>query len=337
MNNLIAKLAWYEKRKHEIDQDADKNGGKVRRQDMWSRNYFRNPYLARATEEQISQRFCDVFHNQVDLDDQGRICMKPILESDAWMFQRWGNILDELSAQGGVPVDMIAAANEPLTKYFDDEVTKGVLLFRDAPELDRLELVKFSRRDFIERMHLHGETRIAPASAYADGSLLNAQQDLEIQCDFMIPTARLASKGYRHADIEGKTYDISDGDTQIIEEVPNYFVYCMCREIDRRLPTDFNSDAALVIHDAKQFQRRFFDAIREKLGNWDLKNGNVIYYDPYTDYKRNRVLEMTKHLRFYYQKEFRLLARPKKPFDHDLEPFFIKIGSLEDIATPYYL
>lgn len=337
MNDLQAKLAWFAKRKSEIDLEAQRNGGKIRRQDHWSKSYFKNPYLARATDEQFFNRLCNVFHNQVELDDLGRISMRPVLENDAWMFQRWSHLLDEHGTRGGFTGEMIAAAKAPLEQYFENGEPAGVRLFRDLTRNGKSGLVKFSRREFIESMHKHGRIRIAPASAYADGNLLHAQHDLEVQREFMIPTAKMALKGYRHANIEGNIYDISQGDVRIVEAVPNYYVYCMCREIDRRLPTDFAVDAALEIHDTRQFQRRFFDALREKLKGWDFRNGEVVYYDPYTDYKRNRVLEMTKHLKFYYQKEFRILARPKRAVVYDLEPFFIEIGSLEDISTPYFL
>jgi len=259
------------------------------------------------------------------------------MENDAWMFQRWSHLLAEHGLRGGLTGDMMAAANTPLDRYFEDGEPSGIKLFRNVRDVEKSALVKFSRREFIKSMYQHGKIRIAPASAYADGNLLHAQHDLEVQRDFMIPTAEMLLKGFQHVKIEGQNYDISQGDVPIIETVPNYYVYCMCREIDRRLPTDFASDAALVIHDPKQFQRRFFNALREKLGGWDMRNGEVTYYDPYTDYKRHQVLEMTKHLRFYYQKEFRLLARPKQVIAHDLEPFFIEIGSLEDISTPHFL
>jgi len=256
--------------------------------------------------------------------------------NDYWMLQRWAHVMEEAGGRGGFLGEMIAAANEPLNKYFEQGEPPGVRLFRDAQESSGPTLVKYSRRDFIERMYRFGEIRIAPASSYSDGSLLNAQQDLEVQREFVIPTAKLFTKGFRHAEIEGRTYSIVHGDVSIVERMEDYYVYCLCREVDRRLPTDFKADAALVIHDRRKFQRLFFKALRERLGNWDMRNGEVTYFDPYTDYKRHRVLEMCKHFRFNYQKEFRILARPKRPNTIELEPFFIKLGNLEGVATPYF-
>lgn len=295
------------------------------------------PYLARATDDELSARFNDVTPNVIDLDEQGKICFRT--ENNGWILQRWGHLVEEYGARGGGFSADPNVVGTLLHRYFENGEPSGVRLFQNVGGAERNGLVKYSRRQFIENMYRKGIIRIAPASGYTNGNLLHAQQDLEVQRDFTIPTAELAIKGYQHATIEGKSYDISQGDVRIVETVPDYYVYCLCRQIDWRLPTDFESDAALVIHDAKQFQRRFFDAMREKLGGWDMKNGEVIYYDPYLDYKRHKVLEMTKHLRFYYQKEFRLLARPgkKRRIAHDLEPFFIEIGSLEDISTPHFL
>ena len=257
--------------------------------------------------------------------------------NDNWMLQKWAHVMEEVGVRGGFSGDVISASTEPLEKYFEQGKPDGLQLLADAIPADKMTLVKYSKREYIERMYRDGEIRIAPASIYADGSLLSAQQDLEVQRQFMIPTAESFTKGYLHMNVEGKVYNISDGDIQISEDLQNYYLYSMCREIDYRLPIDFNADAALVINDAKKFQRLFFDAVRDKLKGWDMRNGVVSYYDPYTDYKRHRVLEMTKHFRFNYQKEFRLLARPKKEQKLTLEPFFIRIGSLKDISTPYFM
>jgi hypothetical protein len=335
--SLEEKISWFNNKRTELIIQSRANGGKIIRSDLWRKDYYTNPYLARAKDDDLFNRLCDVFHNQVDLDDQGRICPSPMMHNDAWILQRWAHLVEELSTRGGFTGEMLNAANEPLHKYFARGIPPGVVLFRGGTPLKSKALVKYSKRDFIEKMHRTGEIRLAPASYYASGSLLNAQQDLEVQRQFTIPTGIFFNKGYSHMNVEGKTYNIAQGDITINERIEDYFLYCMCREIDRRLPTDFEADAALVIHDPSKFQRLFFDALREKLRGWDMRNGEVKYYDPYTDYKRHNILEMTKHFKYYYQKEFRLVARPKAANAINLEPFFLRLGSLEDISTPYFL
>lgn len=234
------KLEWFQYRRQEIEAEAIRNGGKVRRQDLWRKNYFKFPYMARMTPDQFFNRICDVFHNQVELDEQGRISAAPMMHNDAWMVQRWAHVMEEAGARGGFVGEMIAAANDPLKKYFENGQPSGVKLFEGLNGKHGQALVKYSRREFIERMHRLGEIRIAPASTYSDGSLLSAQQDFEVQRKFIIPTAEMHIKGFRHAKIEGVTYDISSGDVEIVEEMKDYFVYCLCREVDRRLPTDFS-------------------------------------------------------------------------------------------------
>jgi len=336
MMELHEKIEWFKYRRKEIETEASRNGGKVRRQDLWRMNYFKFPYLARMTPEQFFTRVCDVLHNQVDLDEQGRISAGPMMHNDSWMFQRWSHVIEEAGTRGGFLNEMIAAANEPLNKYYEHGQPFGVKFLEGLTKEHSGAIVKYSRRDFIERMYRFGEIRLAPASTYSDGNLLTAQQDLELRREFIIPTAEMFVNGFRHAKIEGVVHDISSGDVKISEEMEDYYVYCLCREVDRRLPTDFKADAALVIRDRRAFQRRFFDALRDKFRGWDFRNGEVTYFDPYTDYRRNKVLEMTKHFRFHYQKEFRLLVRPRRKMMHELEPFIISIGSLEDISTPVY-
>lgn len=335
--DLKQKLEWFSSRDKSLVQEQANNGGRLRRGDFWRRDYYKNPYLARATDAQFFKRVCDVFHNQMELDEEGRITPKPSMNNNNWLMQRWAHVMEEAGTRGGFNGELLSSANEPLRKYFENGRAPGVELFRDFKNAPKAPLVKYSRREFVESMYRFGEIRVAPASEYASGSLLDAQRDLEVQREFIIPTAKLIAKGYTQADIEGQQYNIAEGDVSIVEETENYYVFCLCREVDRRLPSDFNADAALVIHDATAFQRLFFDALRERLGNWEMRNGHVTYYDPYSDYKRHRVLEMTKHFKFHYQKEFRLLARPKRQLQYQLEPFFLRLGSLENLATPYYM
>ena len=88
----------------------------------------------------------------------------------------------------------------------------------------------------------------------------------------------------------------------------------------------------LLLKTRKRFQRLFFDALRSSLPTSVFYNGDVDYYDPYLDFKKYKTPEMIKHIRFHYQKEFRLVAKPKVHGKRNLEPLFINIGSMEDYA-----
>lgn len=334
--DINQKISWFFSRKLELIRAANENNGRIKRQDQWRINYYTSPYLARATDEELFERCCDIFHNQLEINEKRQITPDLAMRNNAWMMEKWAHVMEEVGSRGGFLSDLMAAMVKPMSKYFESSPYDGVNLLEGAAARERQTLVRYSRGDYIERMYRLGEIRISPASTYADASLLLAQQDLELKREFIIPTWKLFVQGYNKANINGNIYDISSGDVIIREYTQDYYIYCMCDSIDRRLPVDFSADSALVIHDAKKFQRKFFDALRDKLKGWKMINDKITYYDPYLDFKKYKTLEMIKNLKYYYQKEFRLLAKYTGILRYDLDPFFIYIGSLEDISTPYY-
>lgn len=323
---------WFQDRLKQLEAEAAQNGGKLKRSDHWRATYYRDPYFVRATDEEYFQRFCDVFHNQVYLTENGHIAPLDVLQNDSNLMRKFTSLMEEQSFRVAITGELIQAANEPLNKYFDGDGPIGVNLFKSVDEPSRPYLVKFSKKKYVEQMLKTGTFRVSPASLYSNGSLLHAQQDLETEREFVIPTYDKILKGYDHVNVEGMKFNVTQNDPQIRVSVPDYYLLSLCRDLDRRMPTDFDADAALIIKDYKKFQRLFFDQLRDTLKGWDFKNGEVDYYDPYLDFKRYKVPEMTKHFRFHYQKEFRIVARPKQPVTTDLEPIFVEIGPMDEYA-----
>ena len=79
-------------------------------------------------------------------------------------------------------------------------------------------------------------------------------------------------------------------------------------------------------------------AIKDKFGE-DYKYMwiPVNYVDPYHHNPEIFSVYFCKHFRYAYQMEQRFLMIPKHEKDVVLEPFFIELGSLEDIAKFYFL
>lgn len=323
---------WFQERLRQLEAEAARNSGKLQRHDHWRLSYYRDPYFIRSTDDQYFHRFCDVFHNLVYLNELGQIAPLDVLQNDSMLMRKFAALMEEQSFRIAITGSLIQAANEPIGKYFDNDVPIGVKLFENIRQPKSPYLVKFSKREYVEQMLNTGTFRVSPASLYSSGSLLHAQQDLETEREFIIPTYDKVLQGYEYVNVEGMKFNITQADPVIRISVPDYYLVSLCRDMDRRMPTDFESDAALIIKDSKRFQRLFFDQLRGKLKGWDFRNGDVSYYDPYLDFMRYKVPEMTKHFRFHYQKEFRLVARPKKQVAAALEPFFVNIGPMHDYA-----
>ena len=112
----------------------------------------------------------------------------------------------------------------------------------------------------------------------------------------------------------------------------DYFLFCTCTDISRRMPTDFEADAALIIKDKMAFIDRLRKAFAQQYPHWQFLEGNVYYYDPFNDIPKDMNQEFWKHISFSYQKEHRCVLRPKRKEEGELQAFFVELGSLEDIS-----
>lgn len=323
---------WFQSRLAELQAKSVVNGGTLKNSEHWQVEYYRHPYFVRANEESYFQRFCDVSLNQFYLSAEGEIAHIDVLQDDSSLMKKFTCLLEEQSLREGITSRLSQAISDPINEYFLDGGPVGVKLFKDVVPPKTPYLVKFSTKEFIKQMLHHGRFRISPASLYSKGNLLFAQQDLETERDFIVPCYDRALLGYKSVKIQGKTYNIEEEEPVITTSVQDYYLLSLCTDLDRRMPTDFDSDTALIIKDRRKFQRLVFGELQKKLIDWNFSSGDVDYYDPYLDYKKYKELERTKHFRFQYQKEYRFLARSSKPISIDLEPFLFNIGPMNDYA-----
>lgn len=117
---------------------------------------------------------------------------------------------------------------------------------------------------------------------------------------------------------------------------PDYFLFSLCDHIYYRMPTDFSSDAALVIRDPDLFAQRVISSFLARWPDWAAKYGPVTYYDPYRDYTKVRIHEMSKHFGYAYQREVRIALRARRRPSNSLEPEFLDVGPMTDYAELVY-
>ena len=139
--------------------------------------------------------------------------------------------------------------------------------------------------------------------------------------------------------IEFQEHTISFGHDDIVIPVvvPDYFMYSLCNEVYYRLPTDFEADAALVIHDQNLFAQRLISTFLASNPEWEPYAGDIAYYDPFMDHTKVRVPEMTKHFGYSYQREYRIAFRSKTSIKTQLEPQLLNIGPMTDYAQLLYV
>jgi hypothetical protein len=193
-------------------------------------------------------------------------------------------------------------------------------------------VVKYGRKEFLEPMLREGAIRICPASFYQDPSLISSIQDDEIRRTFFIPTFRERLAGQTSIEFQGHQIKFDNDDIVLPLVCPDYFLFSLSDKIYYRLPTDFDADSALVILDPELFLQRVIGQFLAQNQNWKHLYGPAVYYDPYRDYRKVRVPEMSKHFGYAYQREVRIAFRSKQPIRTGLAPQFLKIGPLTDFA-----
>nr|WP_250808853.1 hypothetical protein [Neorhizobium tomejilense] len=325
------RLRLYEDQAKKYADEAAANCGRISRSDSWRHQYLADPYLIGAPDERVAERFQQVFMNAMDLTEQGQIAPLPVGEPDSFML-KFTHLLEEYGGRGGIPVPVVGEARKPLLAYFEsgDPIAKTIFSGYSTPTSPFV--VKYGRREFLEPTFRTGRIRICPASYYNDTSHNAAVRDDELHRTFFIPTHKERLKGVHHIDFQGHRIEFGDDDIVLPVLAPDYFLFSLCDHIYYRMPTDFGSDAAIVIRNPGLFVQRLISSFLARWPDWEPEYGPVIYYDPYRDYTKVRIHEMSKHFGYAYQREVRIILRAKHAPRSSLQPEFLDLGPMTDYA-----
>lgn len=325
-------LDWYDRRLNKYKTLSRENGG-LSRHEVWRVQYLQHPYLLLCSDEELEERWIDVFANTVTLNEEGKIGVElEGIHEPGHMTETFTHMLEACSARGGVEAEQMEKGKAELQKYFEHGEPLGVAMFKNMPRRIKNSIVKFSRYEFLEPMLRQGRLRLAPASYYARGSHLKSVRDLETHKTLRIPVVSEALAGETHINYDGKNLLIEGGAVTLPLVVPDYFLFSTCLDLDRRMPTDFEADAALIIRDADGFFHKVKKAFEKQIDQANFYHGPVKYFDPFRWKPDGTILpEMMKHFAFSYQKEHRIVALPVTR-ELQVEPVFLEIGSMQDYA-----
>jgi hypothetical protein len=296
---------------------------------QWLKQYRQARYMEHLALEELQHRAGDLMKNVVELTPEGKIGAVPVDGEGADLWRKWTHVCDEFQLRfGPFPAGFTSGWVKNI---------KGLKVNRTAvpPEYLALAsrrdiLLKLGKRAHMEAMFEAGQLRIAPASGYRDPSLNDAVRDDELSFESIAPPGTKV--------IVSETRDgpfVPVGGVQILRmksTLPtDYFVYCMAHSARPRLFGDFEADACVVITNPKEFIDRVVAAVELKLPGYAHSRAKVRYADPHFDHGRLPIA-LTKHFRFAYQREFRMIWVPPTP-QKDLKPFLITVGTLKDIAA----
>lgn len=295
----------------------------------WIREYRVNRYLKQLSTVELYERTADIVSNMLFLADDGKYRPRfrvradriyaPIRNLD---FLRMAtDVWEEARLRGTADVDtLLDPTRLQIAKRLTDEswCRRPNWVTASRLSLERYKrprmLFRFSKAQWNLDFISCGRTHVSPASRYKDAES-NAVKDDELRLHWYDKNLSLQ-----------------------VAEVQDYYSLCLSSEYDYRLFFDFQSDSCVAIKDPAAFSIRLQNAIARH----NDKNPNsrirvlyecpVIYVDPFSLAPPETVAEVhfCKHFRFAYQTEFRYVLRAVD--ERQLQPFFLELGSLEDIA-----
>lgn len=297
----------------------------------WRLQYRQRRYLEFADLDKIEQRTKDIIANVTTLTEKGQIGLHSMEKEGGYWMRLFTHILEEHSLRdSGFRPGFMKDASVPVASFPRQPGAIEVLKGR-AIDLNKC-IFKFGKRVHLEALLNEGKLRIAQASYYSDPSLNAAIRDDELQFNFEMHLKgfRIQTLDQRTRQPTGETYPI--GNVSMTKRMPSdYWILCLAHAYPLRAFDDFGADACLVIREPQLFEKRLMDAVAQtKLAHGGIIDG-VDYLDPFNSDPTKMIPFFSKHFRYAYQKELRVVWVPLKS-SPKLKPLFITIGSIADVA-----
>jgi len=275
---------------------------KIKRHELWRRQYREDRFMAPLSDSELDVRFGDITSNVANLTDSGLIGF----QTD-WM-EPLTHVFEEFTLRGlGIPAATSINDSLRIPKATNPYLCQKVRSIFPKGYPDRFTLLKYGKGEFLEPLYRTGKLRLAPASKYADPSLNLAIKDDELNFLKILSSGRIQYKSKS-----------------------DFYCFCSSWIHSNRLVSDFDVDTVLIIHDPHEFFRRLMTAF-----NGSPKKvlfNKVTYVDPLRLGNQHiESIAFTKHFRFIYQFEHRLVIWPSNQ-NEALDYEYLDMGSLTDIA-----
>ena len=269
--------------------------------------------MQHLSDHELEQRAKDILLNQLVLTEENKIGLHPINREGEYWIKVFTHLLEEFQIRhgrypAGFKNGFIKEVRIPNPSL--DMASKACNIVKSLKIEPGRYLFKFSKFKWLEEVHEKGIIRISPAASYNDPSLNSAIQDDELK--FAIQSNSL-------------------GVNVIHESLSNYYVYCMSSSFIPRLFLDFDADACLIIRKPQEFISKLLSAFKKYKPDWKGVHKNVKYLDPLNSTSNQVDVFSSKHFRYSYQKENRLIWLPPT-VEKELGFQFIELGSLEDCS-----
>lgn len=308
---------------------------KMQRHDLWRIQYRKNRYLRHLDLEELQQRGRETLNNPLTLTDDGKIGILDLQDFGDESMQWFTHYLEECKLRNLDYTEQMIQLNlrktmPDLTGDIGQRASAAIKSYRSQFGT-KIHLVKFGKSKYLQPFLENGSLRIQSASSFSSPEHNQAVGDDEIRRTFKLA---ISGADLRKILNERGIKSIPERENPEIEITyfTDYWVTCFSRCLSPRLSVDFESDAALIVHDTNEFRRRLRIAFRECVDYRTMKHGPVDYFDPYLPKANFNNIPLIKPLRYYYQQEYRYFWLPSEPAQK-LDFIDIKMRQIDDIAT----
>ena len=289
-------------------------------------HYLSERYLVHSSVEELVQRLKDIRCNMLTFSGAG-IPSYDFSSSVSWLIERAAHVEFELELRQAQSTAIALASPEIFSPEYP-KVKKAIRAWGDRSLPTSPYFVKYGNPAELKELYDEGQIWIRPASGYSDPSLNPAIRDEELEAVVGLPVGtrlkRQSDNGeYQEIPIVGRIFATKKSET-------DFYIYCTAAKYDHRLFDDFKSDACLLVHEPKGFAMKIVEACKQGYSDWLFAEKMVCYYDPLC-FNRIEDISFSKHFRFWYQREYRIVLKPKFPIKR-LEPIKLSLGRVSDLC-----
>ena len=289
-------------------------------------HYLTERYLEHSSLEELVRRLKDIRRNMLTFSSTG-IPSYDFSSRVSGLIERAAHVEIELELRQATSTTIALASQEIFSPEYP-KIKQGIRAWGGRSLPTSPYFVKYGKLAELKALHDEGQIWIRPASGYSDPSLNLAIRDRELEAVVGLPVGtrlkRQSDNGeYQEVPIAGRIFATKKSET-------DFYIYCTAAKYDPRLFDDFESDACLLVHEPKDFGMKIVEACKQSYSDWLFAEKMVSYYDPLR-FDRIEDIPFSKHFRFWYQHEYRIVLKPRDPVER-LEPIKLSLGKVSDLC-----
>lgn len=294
--------------------------------------YRQQRYLEHLTDKQLTQRARDVFMNLTVLTKECKIGLSDSPRDRLYWNVLWSDVIEEFNLRcGGFIADASFVKELRIPRPDTDQARRSAHLVRTTKVHLGKTLFKYGELKFLLPALERGVVRVQRASYYSDASLNHAQHADELTLEAQPPPWLLTTTVKDRA--TGNLRRILPINNRFtVESSTDYYVFCLSGAFSPRLFVDFEADSCLIISEPHRFIERLMAAFSQKCLGYEAHAFPVLYCDPISVRSIDLHPTISKHFRYSYQSEARVIWIPECPCPRLQEPVDLEIGSLADIC-----